>query len=459
MAKKKIGRGKGAKTKNRFHGVFKKCPCKKKTQCSHSRWYGSYQRKDLNGGKPYRFCINTDPLVNQPELSLIEAQRAYHLIVDEILKGKWPRRRNASTPVTTDTNPTFDDLAPLYVADFAKQTWRGKPRRPHRAAMLEKQLALICRTTIQIAKGVTVRVGDLRCADFKRAHIEGFRDSHRAHMQEQAKIGGSPERPKAQNGEVGLNRHLEVIRAWINWAIKKEYFQRENPFKLHGVAIVELTEENDRDRRLLPDEEEKLLAAASPHMQAMIIAAIESGMRRGEVLGLQWMDIKHAEHGKFYIDLPYTKTKTSEPRQIPISPRLACVLAQRRHDADGVPFSGKAFVFGTITGEAIAGTKMAWKGTCERAKIEDLHFHDLRREAGSRWLEAGVNLRTVSQMLGHKKISTTDIYLKPSRAVDDRAMREFFQSPQARRAEQERAAEGQRVRREPSSRPSEARVH
>jgi len=69
--------------------------------------------------------------------------------------------------------------------------------------------------------------------------------------------------------------------------------------------------------------------------------------------------------------------------------------------------------------------KTAWRGTCRRAGIVGLNFHDLRREHGSRMLEGGVNLLTVSRLLGHARVSTTDGYLKASQHVTDREVREW----------------------------------
>jgi integrase len=74
-------------------------------------------------------------------------------------------------------------------------------------------------------------------------------------------------------------------------------------------------------------------------------------------------------------------------------------------------------VFGNEFGEQQDSIKLAWKGTCRRAGIIGLTFHDLRREAGSRMVEAGVNLLAVRNMLGHRRVTTTDTYLRASEHV------------------------------------------
>lgn len=69
--------------------------------------------------------------------------------------------------------------------------------------------------------------------------------------------------------------------------------------------------------------------------------------------------------------------------------------------------------------------KTAWRGTCRRAGIEGLNFHDLRRECGSRWLEGGVGLLTISALLGHTQVTTTNTYLASSPAIVEEELRAF----------------------------------
>jgi integrase len=86
------------------------------------------------------------------------------------------------------------------------------------------------------------------------------------------------------------------------------------------------------------------------------------------------------------------------------------ILAMRRIAPDGTPHPGTAYVFGNEIGQRVTTVRTAWRLACKRARIEGLHFHDLRREAGSRWLEGGVPLHTVRAWLGHSNISQTSTY-------------------------------------------------
>ena len=83
------------------------------------------------------------------------------------------------------------------------------------------------------------------------------------------------------------------------------------------------------------------------------------------------------------------------------------------------------FVFGDEIGRRRGSIKTAWMLTLKRAKIEGLHFHDLRREAGSRWMDAGIPLATIQRWLGHANISQTSTYLGASLGGDEQDMRLF----------------------------------
>ena len=111
------------------------------------------------------------------------------------------------------------------------------------------------------------------------------------------------------------------------------------------------------------------------------------------------------------------------------------VLDMGTHDPAGHPFGPEAYVFGNEVGGHIGSQKKAWATTVLKAhghrptwrngslapessavyREIDLHFHDLRHEAGSRWLEAGMPLHHVKELLGHANIATTDTYLNAGR--------------------------------------------
>jgi len=154
---------------------------------------------------------------------------------------------------------------------------------------------------------------------------------------------------------------------------------------------------NQRDRRLLPGEEEKLLAATKGQgLRTAIILALETAMRRGELVDLQWdwVDFKRPA-----IVLP--DTKNSEPREVPLSSRAVKVLRELPRRLDGR-------VLGINTDQLTRGFRIATVKAVdpqgEPAPIKGLHFHDLRHEATSRLFEKGLNPMQVAAITGHKTL-------------------------------------------------------
>ena len=151
-------------------------------------------------------------------------------------------------------------------------------------------------------------------------------------------------------------------------------------------------------------------------------------MRRGELLSLQWKDIAF-QKAHALLTVRAENTKTDSSRVVVVSSaRLGAVLHRRRLGPNGRPLGGEAHVFGNEVGEPVDSLKTSWRATCRRAKIDGLNFHDLRREAASRMDDARVPRTVISARLGHKRTSTTDIYLGSTLAEQLSAMQAFAES-------------------------------
>jgi integrase len=110
-------------------------------------------------------------------------------------------------------------------------------------------------------------------------------------------------------------------------------------------------------------------------------------MRRGELLGVEWPDIDTERR-----TLTVTRAKNGDPRTIPLSRKAVDILsALKRTDA-------KQRIF-PMSANAV---KLAWKRIAQRAQLDDLHLHDLRHEAISRFFEKGLNIAEVALISGHK---------------------------------------------------------
>jgi integrase len=142
----------------------------------------------------------------------------------------------------------------------------------------------------------------------------------------------------------------------------------------------------------------------------MIVAALESGMRGGELRALRWADV---QNGWFVLHTHKTIKRTGRKRRVPISPTLQQILDRRRKGPDGQDLADDAHVFGDATGLPVARrlANRRWRAACDAAKIQDLNFHDLRHEMGSATLEAGASVHEVKDILGHTSLTMTQRYL------------------------------------------------
>lgn len=165
-----------------------------------------------------------------------------------------------------------------------------------------------------------------------------------------------------------------------------------------------------RERRLLPGEESRLLAACTRSRARMLPSvvrfAIETGMRMGEILSLTWRNLDLAQR---FATLP--GTKTGDARQVPLSTAaVAAISALPRHISDGRVF---------WTWRRADSLENAWRRAVKSAGIEDLRFHDLRHEAVSRLFELGLIPMEVASISGHKTLQMLKRYthLKASELV------------------------------------------
>ncbi len=189
---------------------------------------------------------------------------------------------------------------------------------------------------------------------------------------------------KQHLSETTVNRDLEVLRHMLFWAVD-EGLLLANP-----LARVPMVRERRTPRVILTvTEEEQLLAAAAPHLRSIIIAALDSGMRRGEILSERW---EHVDFTRRVLYVTHSKTSGGEGREIPLTERLFGDLHARRKDA------GPIFMFDE---HPIHRIKTAWKGALRRAGLRHFRFHDLRHAFNTRLLEAGVQQEIRKALMGH----------------------------------------------------------
>jgi len=188
-----------------------------------------------------------------------------------------------------------------------------------------------------------------------------------------------------------VNRGLEVLRRMLYKAIEWGYL-KENPFKK-----VKLYKTDNRRLRFLEKEEiERLLKASAPHIERIILFALNTGMRMGEIFDLQWSGVDF-RNNLIYIH----KTKNKEKRIIPMNTVVKKLLINIKEH------SLSEYVFCTKEGGRFVCIRNGFTKALKRAGITDFRFHDLRHTFASHLVMKGVDLNTIKELLGHKNYEMT----------------------------------------------------
>jgi integrase len=403
-------------SRGRHHGVQKVCGCGRSRwpKCAHA-WYFRYKPR---GGQRWQFSLDVE--LGKHFKAMTDAVEAAAPIRAAILAGTFRRTNGApaAEPAAT-TSITLDQFVPIYIERASKasgkRTWKDDA---HRLSRLREHRTLDGR-----------RLGDVPLAAITEDELEAFYASLLA-----AGLAASTR-----------NHYVQLLKATFRWAARKGYIR--NP--LSDDSGLKRSKMAQRTRRLSAEEETALLKAAGAldqrvgfRLSGLIVAALETGARRGELLGLQWGDVS-LERRELLIRAE--NAKDAEIRRLPLSSRILAVLEIAQTDPAGQVYPPTAFVFGSF-GQRVASVKKAWETCVLRAngheptwvsggklspesrvalRSVDLHFHDLRHEAGSRWLESGVPLHHIKELLGHANISQTDTYLNAGRVALHESIKRF----------------------------------
>ncbi len=210
-----------------------------------------------------------------------------------------------------------------------------------------------------------------------------------------------------KRSSANVNRELSVLKRLLNWSVQTGLIEK-NPMK--GFAMLE--EGNSRDRILNKGEIKRLITVLEKseysRIRPIVLIAVTTGMRRAEILNLKWAgkgasktdNVVDLETGVF--DLQRTK---SGKRKVPISKLLLKELASLERKSEWV------FPSPVDPSKPISEIKKSFHSLLKEANIQGCRFHDLRHCAASGWIEAGIDIQTVKELLGHASITTTQRYL------------------------------------------------
>lgn len=269
--------------------------------------------------------------------------------------------------------------APPTLAAFALQylTWAKNNKRSHHSdASHVKQLITYF--------GENTRLHEISHFDVERLK--------RTELKRPTK-NGTPRRPAT------VNRLLSILHSLFEYAIEND-LATKNPCR----NTKKLPENNERTRHLTNDEERRLLfeLTAQETVQAIVIIALHTGMRRGEILALNWSDVDFAR-GQLHI----RQSKTDRPRSVPMNNTVRETLARLQPS----PRQSQPYIFaGRRDNKRLTTIYRTFRRACERAGIADFHFHDLRHTAATRLADTGADAFTIAEILGHADLKSTARY-------------------------------------------------
>jgi integrase len=206
-----------------------------------------------------------------------------------------------------------------------------------------------------------------------------------------------------ESARYAANRTVTLLRRMFNLAKIWGVYSGENP-----ATGIELFPEEKRDRFVQPTEMPKLWEAikAEPneYIQKTFLLSLFTGARRGEILAMEWAHLT--------LDTPepvwrIPMTKAGRAHTLTLAPPVVALL-------QSVPrFNGSPYVFPSHRGSGhLVNISKAWKRIRERAGLQDVRIHDLRRTVGSMLKAAGEDLTLIGKVLNHSQLSTTAIYAR-----------------------------------------------
>lgn len=192
-----------------------------------------------------------------------------------------------------------------------------------------------------------------------------------------------------------INKILNVLKHMFTKAVEWDMVEAETLKRIRKVKP--LKDDSKRLRYLSKDECRTLLDNCNGYLKEIVTFALNTGCRRGEILPLKWDNVD-MRHGFIRLD----RTKNGERRDIPINDSLKSVLQGIARRLD-IPY----VFFDKVTGKPYQSVKRSFITACKKSGITDFHFHDLRHTFASQLVMSGVDITTVSRLLGHKSLTMT----------------------------------------------------
>ena len=330
-----------------------------------------------------RFTYNEQQIRRSTEVTDKRlAERIYHKVMAQVAEGKWFERLPGE-------EKTFREMMEKYMREHSE---KNKSFKSH---IRDKSLS----------NHLTQFFGDITVSKISPKLVNEYKTKRR-------RDGAAP---------ATVNKELHLVGHAYNLAIKEWEWVRENP-----VGKVSKEKVNNFIERWLTIEEEVRLLALSPEwLRDIIVFAINTGLRQGEILNLKWPQVD-----LFRKTVTILEQKNNDRDTLPLNERTLEVLKSRakvRHIVSNL-------VFYNSNGNRIEARNLmrAFYAATKKAKLEGLRFHDLRHTFATRLVQAGVDLYAVQKLGRWKTISMVMRYahhypesLRPGILALDKAPEKF----------------------------------
>ena len=194
------------------------------------------------------------------------------------------------------------------------------------------------------------------------------------------------------------NRQINTIKGCLSRAVEW------GAIDSHDLRKVKtLTVDNSKVRYLSKDEEtrlrENLQTCDTDFLKVIVLLALNTGMRKGELLSLEW---NHVNFENKILTVDFQNAKSGSTRHLPLNTQAFNTLSEWQQKTDGI-----GFVFKDKNHQPLKDFPYLWGGLLEKAEITNFRFHDLRHHFASKLVMASVDLNTVRELLGHSDLKMT----------------------------------------------------
>ena len=316
-----------------------------------------------NGRRHREWGIRSRPFKSQREAADALASRRASILED---RYDWKPR---------EKSPSFDGLLNWYLQIYSPE------KRSHKRDLTS-------------AKSIRAYFGSRQIIEIAPDDVQGYKIKRRQTLSRKT---------KQRISEATVDLELNLLKAVFSRAVEA------GKAKTNPVKKVKLYRPDNRRSSILTQPvRQKLYQELRPHVRPVVRVLLETGLRVGEVMALRKENVQFKDGGAIL----RVRRKGGDLQEIPISTDLTNLLY---HVVKSLPSSegSGAPLWRKPGGKPLKNFRTAWENACNRAGVEGLWIHDLRRTFGTLALEDGADLVTLREILGHNHVSTTERYLCP----------------------------------------------